>query len=123
MKTHVTVVAVLHLVFSGLGLITGLVLGAMLVLGGAVSGDETAMMITSGVGVFLLVLFLVLSIPGLIGAFGTLKGKNWGRIILIIVGIFNLPGIPVGTALGIYTLWTMFHEETRAMFEGSRVTG
>ena len=123
MKTHVTVVAVLHLIFSGLGLITGLVLGVIVVLGGAISGDETAMMITSGVGVFLLVLFLVLSIPGLIGAIGTLKGKNWGRIILIIVGVFNLPGIPVGTALGIYTLWTMFHEETRAMFEGSRVAG
>ena len=41
MKTHVTVVAVLHLVFSGIGLIVGLFVGGMPVGGGALSGGGT----------------------------------------------------------------------------------
>lgn len=39
MKTHVQIVAILHLVFSILGLLTGLGLALMMVIGGAVSGD------------------------------------------------------------------------------------
>ncbi len=118
MKTHVQIVAILHLVFSILGLLTGLGLALMMVIGGAVSGDETARLVTSGVAVFFVGLFAVLSIPGIIGAIGTLKYRNWGRIVLIIVGIFNLPGIPIGTALGIYTLWTLLNSESAALFEG-----
>ena len=123
MKTHVTIVSVLHLVFSIIGILVGFFLAGMMALGGAISGDDTALAILSGFGAFFVVLFVIMAIPGIIGAIGALKGKNWGRIVLIVVGIFNLPGLPVGTALGIYTLWTFFHDETRALFEGSTVTG
>lgn len=116
METHVKVVAILHLVFSGFFLLIGLVIAVLMVSGGLISGDRTALAITSGLGFLFAVLFTVLSVPAIIGAVGTLKFRNWARILLIIVGTLNLPGFPIGTALGIYTLWVLFHKETEPLF-------
>ncbi|MCK5878323.1 MAG: hypothetical protein KAH24_00990, partial [Holophagae bacterium] len=99
-------------------LLVGLMVVILMVSGGLISGDKTAIAITSGLGLFFAMLFIVLSIPAIIGAIGTLKLKNWGRILLIIVGVFNLPGFPVGTALGAYTLWVLFQKETESLFSG-----
>ena len=118
METHVKVVAILHLVFSGMMLLAGLIISILLVSGGLISGDRETIAILSGLGFFFAVLFIVLSIPAIIGAIGTLKYRNWGRILLIIVGIFNLPGFPIGTALGAYTLWVLFQKETELLFSG-----
>jgi len=121
-ETHVKVVAVLHLVFSGLTLLAGLMVTILVVAGGLISGDKTAIAITSGLGFFFAVLFICLSIPAIIGAIGTLKYKNWGRILLVIVGVFNLPGFPIGTALGGYTLWVMFQKETELLFSHNPIS-
>ncbi|RLE16853.1 MAG: hypothetical protein DRJ08_06805 [Acidobacteria bacterium] len=116
METHVKIVAILNLILSGMMLLAGLIIFVVLVSGGLLSGDKTAIAVTSGLGVFFAILFLVLSIPAIVGAIGTLKYKNWGRILLIIVGILNLPGFPVGTALGAYTLWVLFQKESELLF-------
>jgi len=33
--------------------------------------------------------------------------RSWGRRVMLAVGVIELLGIPVGTALGIYTLWVL----------------
>ncbi|MCK5879280.1 MAG: hypothetical protein KAH24_05850, partial [Holophagae bacterium] len=68
METHVKVVAVLHLIFSGMLLLVGLMVVILMVSGGLISGDKTAIAITSGLGLFFAMLFIVLSIPAIIGA-------------------------------------------------------
>lgn len=42
--------------------------------------------------------------------------KSWARIVQIIFGIFALPGFPLGTAFGVYTLWAMFNQDTAVLF-------
>ena len=60
-------------------------------------------------------------IPGVIvdivAGWGLLQHKSWARILAIILGIINLVFFPIGTALGIYTLWVMFNDEAKALFE------
>ena len=46
-----------------------------------------------------------------------LKFKCWGRILVIVKGILDLPAFPIGTALGIYTLMVMYNRETKPLFE------
>jgi len=53
-----------------------------------------------------------MSIPSLIGGLGLLKLKSWARYLVLVLGFLNLPGIPVGTALGIYTIWVLLKDET-----------
>lgn len=40
-------------------------------------------------------------------AWGLLERQSWGRVLAIIAGIISLWHIPLGTALGVYTLWVM----------------
>jgi hypothetical protein len=42
----------------------------------------------------------------------------WARILAIILGIVNLPLLPIGTAVGIYMLIIMFNQEAKALFNG-----
>ena len=60
-------------------------------------------------------------LPGVIAyalaGYGLLKYKSWARILAIILAILNLILFPIGTVIGIYTLWAMFNDETKALFE------
>jgi len=43
----------------------------------------------------------------LIAGYGLLNRRPWGRIVAIIAAILALLKFPIGTALGIYTLWVL----------------
>ena len=52
-------------------------------------------------------LLATLSLPGLAAGYGLLKHQPWARILAIVVGILSLLNFPLGTAIGIYTLWVL----------------
>jgi hypothetical protein len=58
------------------------------------------------------ILILVFSIIGIIGAIGVIKRKEWGRIMVLVISFFNLIHIPLGTVLGVYSLWVLLNDET-----------
>ena len=84
---------------------------------GAISGDRQALFITSAVGVAIAVIFLIISIPGIIAGLGLLKYQQWARILAIILGALHLFSFPLGTALGIYTFWVLLNAQTTPLFE------
>jgi zinc-ribbon domain len=51
-----------------------------------------------------------------IAAWGLLERQSWGRMLAIIVGILALFRIPLGTALGIYTLWVLLPASSEAEY-------
>ena len=56
---------------------------------------------------FTLILTLLTTVLCGMVAYGLLQRRPWGRTMSIVLGIFSLLKFPVGTALGIYTLWVM----------------
>ena len=116
MEKHITLVAIINIVFGTIGILVGLFLFIVLIFGGLVSGDSEAMAITSIVGTTLCGFFLLLSIPELIGGIGLLKHRGWARILVLIIGILELINIPIGTAIGIYTIWVLLNEKTAQLF-------
>jgi hypothetical protein len=48
---------------------------------------------------------LVVSVPAIIGGIGLLKEKEWAKNITLIAGIIYLIFIPIGTVIGIYSVW------------------
>jgi hypothetical protein len=111
MDQHVKVLGILHIVYGAIGICSALVLFAFVLAGGLISGDSDALIATSLIatvgGFFLAVVFL----PGVIGGVYLLRRRSWARILLIVVGALNLPGLPLGTALGIYTIWVLTRPE------------
>jgi hypothetical protein len=68
-------------------------------------------LITSvGVGV------LVLGVLGVAAGWGLWQREPWARIVAIILGVISLLHFPLGTALGIYTLWVLLPNEAAAEY-------
>jgi len=51
---------------------------------------------------------LIIIIPSIVGGIGLLYNKQWAFILLVIEGCLSLLSFPIGTALGVYTLWVYF---------------
>jgi len=52
-------------------------------------------------------LILAKAAAGFIAGWGLLQREPWARIVALVVGFVALLNVPLGTALGIYTLWVL----------------
>ena len=125
MRDHIRILAILHIVFGALGIAGALIV--LLVFGGlagvvGVAGDTadvdraTGMAVLGGIGVFVFLIVLVVSLPGVIAGIGLLKYRPWSRMLTIVLSALDLLSVPFGTALGIYGLWVLLSQPTEALF-------
>ena len=63
-----------------------------------------------GVGV------LVLGVLGVATGWGLWQREPWARIVALILGVLSLLHFPLGTALGIYTLWLLLPNDAAAEY-------
>ena len=113
---HVRLLGWVHIISGALFLLIGVFVFVLLTGIGAVSGDGEAMGVLILVGTVTAFIMVVLALPGLAAGIGLLKGKSWGRMLAIIVGLFHLFNFPLGTALGAYTLWVLLQGSAAAYF-------
>lgn len=117
METHVNVIAALRIGFSILGLIIGIVLFIILYIVGNVTGDHDARIVLTIIANVLMVIFVLLSIPGIIAGIGLFRRKEWARILTLILSALDLANIPIGTALGAYSIWVLVQPDTIDLFK------
>ena len=55
---------------------------------------------------------ICIALPSLIAGWGLLNGRSWAMILALIVGCLRLFSFPIGTAIGIYTIW-VYVEDNR----------
>lgn len=55
-------------------------------------------------------IFAIEAIPAIVTGLALLKGILWARMSAMALGFVNLFIIPLGTALGIYTLWILIND-------------
>jgi hypothetical protein len=107
LEKHVTILGWLHLALNLFTLFIGVLVFFILIGTGLLSGDGEAMTVLALVGVFVLGILVVVSIPGIITGWGLLKRKSWSRPLAIVIGFLSLMNVPFGTALGVYTFWVL----------------
>ena len=56
-------------------------------------------------------IIIIISLPSIIGGLGLIFNQKWAFILIMIAGIFSLISFPMGTAIGIYTLWVYFKDQ------------
>lgn len=122
-ENHYRLVAILHLVWVGfavLGLgVGGLLIAALGALPGVLDDVWFPLAITTAVGLLVFMFVALFFIPSLIGGIGALRHRPWARNWLIIAAILNLINFPLGTALGIYTLWVTWPRTPEVTISGS----
>lgn len=64
---------------------------------------------------FLIVFF---SIPSVIAGIGLLYKQQWALILALILGCFKLFSFPIGTALGVYTIWVYAEDSKQPKVQG-----
>ena len=116
MKKHITVVAALRIGYGALGLLIGLTAFALIVGGGLISGDRDAFAITSVIGTIIAGFLGVLSLPNVLAGAGLLRFKPWARILTLILAAVDLLNVPVGTLLGVYTIWVLLQDQAEELF-------
>jgi hypothetical protein len=115
---HAKIVGWLHIAMSVLGILIGVFVFVILTTVGVIADDPEAMSILTIVAFFTAGLMLIFALPGFIAGYGVLKQKSWGRILAIVLGVFHLVNVPLGTVLGIYTLWALMQEGAIDYFNG-----
>jgi len=120
MKKHVTAVGAIQIAISSIGLIISM--GAFILLSNLLDFIPTNEM-PSFVVKLLEYLFKVfpvflgiLSLMGVIGGIALLSYKSWGRILVIIVAAFGCLNIPIGTLIGVYSIWVLMQDDTVKLF-------
>ena len=112
---HTRIAACLHIVLAALALLVLLVLAAIVgafgALGPDVGVDRQIAEWVGGLGILFVGLFALLPVLEIIGAVLLLRGSDTGRIFTIVFSVLSLLNIPIGTAVGVYSLWALLREK------------
>jgi hypothetical protein len=121
MENHVKAVGIIHIAFSAMGIIAAIIVFTVLnIVAKMPDVEEEAMHVLQIVGMVLPWFIVVLSLPGIIGGIGLLKQQNWARILILIKAFLDLVSFPLGTAVGIYSIWVLFDKRTAKIFAESK---
>jgi len=120
MKQHVTVVGALHIGYSAFQILGAIVafifiVGAGLI-GGLIAEEGIVAGITFLVGTTIALFVLLVAVPGIIGGIGLLRYKSWARYLVLVFSVLGLLDIPIGTAIGVYSIWVLVQDETAQLF-------
>jgi len=126
-REHVRLLAMLWMAYSALNVIGGVVVivAADTIFGPFTHVAEVPPDVNLWLHPLLLaigIVILVKSAAGFLAGWGLLQREPWARILALVVGFISLLNIPLGTVLGIYTLWVLLpaksDDEYRALAPG-----
>jgi hypothetical protein len=115
MQEHITIVAALKIGIGGLRLLIGMLVFVAVVGGGLVSGDAEARGITAVVGSVIALALTPGAVARIVGGIALLMRKPWARILVLVLAVLDLLSIPIGTVVGIYTIWVLLQDEVKAL--------
>jgi hypothetical protein len=115
--THVRIAAWLHIALGAIavcvlvfvGMVLG-VFGAAVVGASTHSADAGILGWIAGFGVTLFLMILVFPVLEIVGGVLLLNGSPAGKVITLIFSVLGLINIPIGTVIGIYSLWALLRE-------------
>lgn len=117
---------ILLLIYGWLQIIVGaglLLLFLLLSFFIGISGEEGAIfgsLVFSGFGFIIAIFVGGMGIVDLLAARGLSQGKDWGRILSIVLAVFMLTNFPLGTVFGILILIYLLDQESADYFSGKK---
>lgn len=124
-EEHNKTLATLYFVYSAIHGLTlaGLLLLILIVrLGSPVSFSIPGVWIAVGAAAILIVLVAIVLLP-LAAGFGLRKRKGWAKPLTMAAAVASLLNIPIGTALGIYSIKFFRSGAGAALYGGAVATG
>jgi hypothetical protein len=118
MKKHVTLVAALQIGFSAMGMLAAIVIFFVFSFAGSFVPDvNVATVVLKFLGTFLPAIIFLWSLLGLLGGIGLLSYQKWARVLVMVIAAIGCIAFPVGTIVGIYSLWVLMQDNTVKVFK------
>ena len=119
---HSKILGIIHLVYGAFNV---LVLIAVAIFVGGIMGlalgqggkEAVPMSIVGVIMTFVILLNVLFTAPEFIAGYALLKRKRWARVAGIIAAIVESLNFPLGTALCVYTLWFLFSDKGRLLYD------
>ena len=120
MTAHVNLLGILQVVWGWIGLLLGvsmlLLAGGAVIIGFTSQGQEIPAGVTAAAFALCAAALLAFGVGNAWAGRAIKRRVPAGRIAAMVLAIANLFVLPFGTALGIYAMWVLLHDEARAMF-------
>jgi hypothetical protein len=123
-SSHVDVLGTL---FIGWGILTTLIglstlalgIGAVAIITSASQGGSSGRLaagLTAAAFTTLAVIALIWGVVHVIVGVPLRRHQPWARLVALMLGSVDLVLLPYGTALGVYALWVLLHEDSKRLF-------
>jgi hypothetical protein len=119
-ERHISVLGIIYIALGALGILAALLLFVGVTGEGLFSENRETILITTSAGAAVTALLVLISIFAIIGGSGLLQRRSWARMLVIVLGCLYLLSFPLGTGVGIYTLWALTKQEARAALSPGR---
>ena len=118
---HIQLLGILWLAASALNSLGGLVLlilantlfAHLHTMGASEAATSFLRPLLSVIGIFV----LAKAAFGFLAGWGLMHREPWARILALVLGFVALFNIPVGTALGVYTLWVLLPAQSQQEYD------
>jgi hypothetical protein len=118
-KSHVSLVASLHIGFGALTVVAGIVV--YIILNFATNFipeyEEIGLVVMKSISTFLPLLICFFGVIDILAGIALFSYKSWSRIFMLIISAINCLNIPFGTAKGVYSIWALMQPQIMDMFE------
>ncbi|MHC4207074.1 MAG: hypothetical protein ACYSTT_20670, partial [Planctomycetota bacterium] len=115
-EDHLKIVTYIRIGLGSMFLLGAVFLFLICTIPGIAISDHKATAIMVASGTVLALLPLAFAVSNLVGASGLIKRRRWARILVLIMSALDLFAFPVGTAIGIYSIWVLMQKETIQLF-------
>jgi len=119
LERHLHILGILWMIAGALFLVPSLVL---MVVGGIahmfIPGEEAVARLVGPLVLNIIGgVLLIVAAGGILIGWGLMNHQPWARIAGIILGVISIFHPPIGTALGIYTLWVLLSGDAGAQYD------
>jgi len=118
LERHLRTLGTLWIIAGALFLIPSI---ALLAVGGAarflIAGSEMGRVLGPVVLSLIGCTLLIVAAGGICVGWGLMQRQPWARVAALVLGVLSVFHPPVGTALGIYTLWVLMSKEAGTDYE------
>jgi hypothetical protein len=117
---HVNLLGILQVVWGWIGLLLGvsmlLLAGGAVIIGLSAQGREIPAGVTAAAFAVCAAALLAFGVGNAWAGRAIKQRLPAGRLAAMVLAVPNLFVLPFGTALGIYAMWVLLHDEARTMF-------
>ncbi len=125
MRKHIELLGVLYFIWGALFVLIGVALLALAVGSAAIATSAPpdrrfAALVMTAAFAGLAAVALIWGGVHIWDAVAVRHCRHTARAVALVLAVLNLILLPVGTALGIYSLWVLTQDETRPLFEAAQ---